>query len=191
MTSDEPTTWRDYEEVSRYLLESVGDLLGLSLERVEGKQTLVGDITDWQIDAKGVKAETGAIVVVECKHYPTYTIEQGEVARLAWTVEDLGASGGIIVTPIGVQNGGQLIAQKTGIQVVRLDANATSTDFMMSFLGKIVAGRSVEFVATATGTGNVVADGEMGDVPDDVASEWITKAWATEPKVWARLTPQG
>ena len=33
---------RRYEEVARYLLDKMGDTLGLGLERVEGKQKLVG-----------------------------------------------------------------------------------------------------------------------------------------------------
>jgi hypothetical protein len=40
VTADQPTTWNNYEEVARYLLESVGHLLGLKLERVEGSRHL-------------------------------------------------------------------------------------------------------------------------------------------------------
>lgn len=42
MSAEEPATWESYEEVARYLLEKMGDALGLGLERVEGKQKLVG-----------------------------------------------------------------------------------------------------------------------------------------------------
>jgi hypothetical protein len=93
----------------------VGDLLGLKLERVEGKQTLVGESgADWEIDAKGLEAESGAIVVVECRRYTTSRIKQGAVAQLAWTIDDLGAPGGIVVTPIGVQYYLQGVGRQAG-----------------------------------------------------------------------------
>lgn len=155
VTSDHVKIANDYEDVSRYLLESVGELLGLELERVEGKQRLVGDIDSYVVDAKGVETDSGATVVVECKRYPTRKVPVGEVKELAWNIQDTGAAGGIIVTPIGVQAGGALIAQARNIHVVQLDANATTTDFMMSFLGKIVAGRSVTFGGVGTGSAKV------------------------------------
>lgn len=156
MTADQPTTWNNYEEVARYLLESVGHLLGLKLERVEGKQTLVGESgACWEIDAKGVKAESEAIVVVECRRYTTSKIKQSAVAALAWTITDVGASGGIIVTPIGVQTGGQIVANSADIQIIHLDANATPTDFRIEFLEKVVIGASANLHATATLTAEV------------------------------------
>jgi hypothetical protein len=50
------------------------------------------------------------------------------MAALAWTISDVGVSGGIVVTPIGVQRGGQLVAKSAGIEVVHLAANSTPTD---------------------------------------------------------------
>ena len=44
MEAKKPTIWESYEEVARYLLEKMGDTLGLGLERVEGKQKLVGRV---------------------------------------------------------------------------------------------------------------------------------------------------
>ena len=80
----EPTTWESYEEVARYLLEKMGDALGLGLERVEGKQKLVGESgTTWEIDGKGVRADDGAIVVIECRRYTTSKLKQEDMAGLA------------------------------------------------------------------------------------------------------------
>ncbi|MBS4729698.1 restriction endonuclease [Mycobacterium sp. SM1] len=151
MTTDESTTWKSYEEVARHLLETVGHLLGLKLERVEGKQTLVGESgANWEIDAKGVKAQSGAIVVIECRRYTDSRVKQSAVASLAWTISDVGASGGIIVTPIGVQKGGQIVAQSADIEIVHLDANATPTDFRIKFLEKVVVGASANLHVTVT-----------------------------------------
>jgi len=62
------------------------------------------------------------------------------VAQLAWTISDLGASGGIVVTPIGVQqDGGEKIA-KDAIKVVHLDADSTTTDYVLKFLGSVFIG---------------------------------------------------
>jgi Restriction endonuclease len=141
MGIEEPTTWESYEDVARYLLEKLGDVLGLGLESVEGKQKLVGESgAEWEIDGKGVKADGGAIVVVECRRYTTSRVKQGAVAQLAWTINDLGAAGGIVVTPIGVQRGGQLIAKAAGIQIVHLDADSTTTGYLLRFLGNVVVG---------------------------------------------------
>jgi 2-polyprenyl-3-methyl-5-hydroxy-6-metoxy-1,4-benzoquinol methylase len=94
-------------------------------------------------------------VVVECRRYTTSKIKQSAVAALAWTITDVGASGGIIVTPIGVQTGGQIVANSADIQIIHLDANATPTDFRIEFLEKVVIGASANLHATATLTAEV------------------------------------
>ena len=58
MESEKSTAWESYEDVARYLLEEIGDALGLELERVEGKQTLVGESgATWEIEGKGIKGD--------------------------------------------------------------------------------------------------------------------------------------
>jgi len=140
MEAEESTSWETYEEVARYLLEKMGDTLGLGLERVEGKQKLVGKATNWTVDGKGVKTEDGAIVVIECRRYTTSKLKQKDMAALAYTIRDVGAAGGIVVTPIGVQKGGRLIAKSAGIQIVHLDADSTTTDYVLKFLGSVFIG---------------------------------------------------
>ena len=140
MGTEEPTTWESYEDVARYLLEKLSDKLGLGLERVEGKQKLIGESgTKWEIDAKGVRAEDGAVVVIECRRLTTSRLKQKDVAAIAYTISDLSASGGIIVTPIGVQRGGQLIAEREGIKTIQLDADSTlTTGYLLRFLGDVI-----------------------------------------------------
>jgi hypothetical protein len=142
MSIEKPTTWETNEDVVRFLLGKLGDALGLGLESVEGQQTLVGASgAKWEIDAKGVKADGDAIVVIECRRYPKDSLKQSAVAALAWTISDLNASGGIVVTPIGVQQGGQLVfATAAGIQVVQLDADSTTENYMLKFLGDVFVG---------------------------------------------------
>ena len=62
------------------------------------------------------------------------------MAHLAYEISDLGASGGIIVTPIGVQRGGKLIAEREGIQTVRLDTDSTNENYLLEFLGNFFVG---------------------------------------------------
>jgi hypothetical protein len=102
MAAKEPKAWETYEEVARFLLEEMSDTLGLGLERVEGKQKLAGKSgTKWQVDAKGVKAEDGAIVIVECRRWTTSKPDQEDVGAFAYRIGDVGAAGGIVVTPLG------------------------------------------------------------------------------------------
>ncbi len=133
--------WKSYEEVARYLLEQMGDVLGLGLERVEGKQKLVGKSgATWEIEGKGVRADDGAIVVIECRRYTTSKLKQEAMGGLAYRIGDLGASGGIVVTPIGVQQGGEIIAKYEGIETVHLDENSTTTDYVLRYLTNLFVG---------------------------------------------------
>ncbi|MFT9661785.1 hypothetical protein ACM0CQ_05975 [Mycobacteroides abscessus subsp. abscessus] len=82
MSTDEPTSWESYEEVARFLLGKWGDAIGLGLERVEAKQTLVGRSGIlWTIDAKAVRTGGEAILVVECRRYTTSRLKQKPSAR--------------------------------------------------------------------------------------------------------------
>lgn len=141
MDREDQPAWRRYENVAQFLLERLGDKLGLGIQRVEGKQKLMGTSgMNWEIDAKGVMADDNAIVVIECRRYTTSSLEAEDVAALAYKIGDVGASGGILITPIGVQRGGQLIADAEGIQVVHLDADSTTTEYLLRFLGDVFVG---------------------------------------------------
>lgn len=144
------TTWENYEQVARYLLETLADQLGLDLSRVEGKQKLIGQVTEWVVDAKGIKTDDGGIVVIECREYTTSKIKQSAMGALAYIIRDVGAAGGIIVTPIGVQEGGQKIAHRENILEIRIPAGSTTTDYSVHYLGKEIHGRSVNLRVTPT-----------------------------------------
>jgi hypothetical protein len=61
---------------------------------------------------------------------------------LAYRIIDAGAAGGIIVSPLGIQEGAAKIAASENIINVQLDANSTATDFVMTFLNKVMVGLS-------------------------------------------------
>ena len=163
-----PTTWETYEQVARYLLEKMGDTLGLGLESVEGKQKLVGKSTDWTVDGKGVKTEDGAIVIIECRRRTTRKLNQEDIGAFAYRIGDVGAAGGIVVTPIGVQQGGEKIAKYEGIEIIHLDADPTTTDYVLKFLDKVLLGVSDELRITDTFTAEITAGAEVSH-PDKPA----------------------
>jgi hypothetical protein len=164
--------WVKYEDVARLLIEQLGDHLGLHLERVEGKQKLVGTSgTPWEIDGKGVRADDGGIVVIECKRYPDDRVNQETIGGLAWRIHgELGASGGIVVTPLGLQSGAELVAKHADIQVVELNADATPTEYVMRLLDKICVGVALKITPTFSATvivtkaADAQADAQEGDL---------------------------
>ena len=85
--------WERYEKTAQYLLNQFAGEFGLG--KVEGKQIVPGKSgTSWEIDAKGVKLDGQAILVVECR-LRNASIDQGQLGKLSYTVHDIGAEGGI------------------------------------------------------------------------------------------------
>jgi len=118
---------------------------------VEGKQKIPGKATNYTVEGKGVRTEDRAIIIIESRRYTTAGINQEDMGGLAYRIDHVGAAGMIVVIPLAVQDGARKIAEYEGnIEIVRLDADATTTDFMLEFLEKVVAGRSGNFGGTGT-----------------------------------------
>ena len=117
--------WESYEEVAAYLLNQVAEEFGV--DTFEGKQDVAGNRsgTSWEIDAKGVRAADGGFMIVECKRWTTDKQPQAIIGSLAYSIIDSGAIGGIIVSPLGIQEGGQKVASAENIFEVHLDENST------------------------------------------------------------------
>ncbi|MGW4371789.1 restriction endonuclease [Nocardia takedensis] len=147
--------WQTYEQVAAYLLNQMADKFGLA--GVSGKEKLAGKATNWQIDAKGVRLD-GSTVVIECKRR-SRAVNQTTMAGIAWTIKDLGASGGIVVSHMGLQRGAKLIAQASNIVEVRLSADATPAEFMLQFLNRTIHGVADFASFTDNATVIVVDDG--------------------------------
>lgn len=133
-------TWQNYEEVATYLLGQFADEFGLG--KVEGKQSISGarSGTRWEIDAKGLKKDGKGFVIIECRRYTTSKQSQGKMGALAYSIIDTGAAGGIIVSPLGVQEGAAMVALAENIQVVHLNENSTSSEYVLQFLNRIMIG---------------------------------------------------
>lgn len=137
------TSWKTYEEVARYLLTQFREHFGL--EDVEGKQKVKGrrSGTDWEIDAKGIKTGTNEMfVIVECRRYTSSRQKQKHLAELAYSIIDTGASGGIIVSPLPLQEGAKKVSQSESIVEVTLNKDCSTTDYVMQFLNKVMLGKS-------------------------------------------------
>lgn len=134
--------WKQYEKLAKILLDRFATDFGLS--RVEGKQVVRGQQsgTDWEIDAKGVGEGNQGFIIVECRRYTTSRLKQAKVGEVAYTITDTGAKGGIIVSPLGLQEGARKVAEAANIVEVRLHPDSTPQQFAMQFLNKIMIGRS-------------------------------------------------
>jgi hypothetical protein len=132
------TTWKTYEEVARYLLDRYSIEFGLM--RVEEKQKIPGlnTGTEWEIDAKGITEDDGGFVIVECRKYTNSKQNQEKLGGLAFRITDTGAVGGIIVSPLGLQEGAQKVAKSNHIISVQLDANCSPEEFKLKFLDRFI-----------------------------------------------------
>ncbi|CAM5390941.1 hypothetical protein [Streptomyces fumanus] len=142
--------WASYEEVAVYLLDQVADKLGL--ERVEDEQKVIGERsgTEWAIDGKGFTIGGEGFIIIECRRYTKKKQTQGQMAHLAYSIIDTGAVGGIIVSPLGLQEGATKVATAENIRTVHLDKNSTRTDYMFRFLNEVFVGVSDTVHVTET-----------------------------------------
>jgi len=147
-----PKAWESYEEVATYLLNQFAKEFGL--EKFEGKQVVTGKRsgTEWEIDAKGVGEDNGIFIIVECRRYTTSRQNQENVGALAYRISDTGAKGGIIVSPLGLQEGAAKIAQAENIYNVILDKNSTHIEYVLKFLDKVRYGKHFEGEIKPSGT---------------------------------------
>jgi hypothetical protein len=131
--------WRAYELVARELMDRLKT--GLGLDAVEGKQKFKGASgTDWEIDVVGWRY--GELVIVECRRKGR-RLEQGQLAEVAYKIQDTGAGGGFTVSPHPLQSGAAKVAESAGIEHIILSADSTPSDYMMRFLGQLFAGKSL------------------------------------------------
>ena len=138
MADHQDPAWERYERAARDILQRLRGEFGLS--EVQGKQVVHGESgATWEIDAKGIVEGSNAFVVIECRRYTTSKLKQEGVAGLAWRVQDTGASAALLVSPLGLQEGAAKVAASSSILEVRLPADATLEQFVVSFLGNLYA----------------------------------------------------
>ena len=161
--------WESYEQVAAYLIDQFASEFGL--ERVEVKQEVTGKRsgTTWEIDAKGFRQDDAGFVIVECRRYTTSKQNQEKVGGLAYKIIDTGAEGGIIVSPLGLQEGAKLVAAARNIVSVQLNENSTRHDYVLRFLNKVMVGLSDTITFTDSFSAEV--NDKDGNVISRVSSE--------------------
>ena len=132
-------TWRTYEEVAQYLLNQFAEHLGL--EKVEEKQKIRGQFSGRQIeiDGRGVKEGNTGFVILECKRYKD-RVEAEKLEALAFRITDAGAIGGIVVSPMGLQEGAAKIAASQNVVSVQLNRDANDHEYVLRFLKSVMIG---------------------------------------------------
>jgi hypothetical protein len=145
------TSWHSYEEVAQYLLSQFAS--HFELGHVEGKQIVAGASgTTWEIDAKGLRGDGEGFVIVECRRYTKQGVSQGQIGELVFRIQDTGAAGGIVVSPLPLQSGAKIVAGSRGITHVQMSADSTTTDYVLRFLEHTFYGVSLEERADAQDT---------------------------------------
>ena len=146
------------------------DIAKLGLDRVEDKQKVIGQRSgcEWEIDGKGVKVGDEGFVIVECRRYTKSKQKQEQMAALAYRIMDTGADGGIIVSPLGLQEGATKVAQAENIRTVLMDENSTRTDYMFRFLNEVFLGASDTVRVAESATITVI---RAGGTQESVSTE--------------------
>ena len=130
--------WERYEEASREILKKLCEHFDLG--DVQGKQIVKGlSGAEWEIDGVGISYSTEKLVVIECR-LTKGRQSQSKIAALAFTMKDISAERGIIVTPNPLQKGAEVVARSSGITHFKLDSKSTSSDFLAQLIGKIFLG---------------------------------------------------
>lgn len=159
--TDQPQAWETYEQVAVHIMNKIAE--HLSLERVEGKQSVYGSRSGagWEIDGKGVKAGDEGFVIIECRRYTKSRQKQEQVAALAYRIMDTGASGGILVSPLGFQEGAKKVAAAENIHEFFMGPDSTSTDYAVKFLSTVFIGATGHIKLTGSATLSVVGPDGM------------------------------
>ena len=154
--------WQSYEEVAQYLLNRFAE--HFKLGHVEGKQLVAGNSgAEWEIDAKGVSEEGEAFLIIECRRYTKSHLNQESIAALAFRIQDAGAKGGIVVSPLELQSGAKKVAASANIKHVTLEPQSTTSDYMLRFLNQMFVGVSDSVTVTDSVCIQVIRDGTVID----------------------------
>jgi hypothetical protein len=135
---EQSKSWETYEQVATYVLNQIADRF--KVDRFEGKQDVLGTRsgTTYEIDAKGIVENETAFIIVECRRYLSSRQNQEKVGALAYRIIDTGAKGGVIVSPLGLQEGAIKIAAAENIHHVILPEDSSFEQYVVKLLNEII-----------------------------------------------------
>jgi hypothetical protein len=118
----------------------------------------------WEIDARAWCEGSDKFLVVEARRYTSTRLKQEDVAAVAFRVEDVGAAGGIVVSPLPLQRGANVVAQAKNIAHVRLTADSTPELYLAEYMGRRYHGVGIVEGIQSSCT---PLDGYLGPPDDD------------------------
>jgi hypothetical protein len=125
--------WETYEQVACKVVADLRRALGVG--DVTGKQKLHGASgATWAIDGKATSGVSDGFFVIEARRHTTSGQKQEHIAALAYRIQDLGGTGGIIVSPLPLQRGAKLVATHAHIAELRVAADSTAENYVAQFL---------------------------------------------------------
>ncbi len=127
------TDWLEYENAARTVVVRLRGVLGIG--QVEGKQRIVGASgATWEFDAIAWSDGANNMLVVEARRHTTSRLKQEHIAALAFRVQDVGASGGIVATPLPMQVGANTVAASANIRHILLAPESTPETYLARYL---------------------------------------------------------
>jgi hypothetical protein len=145
------SAWVIYEEVARKVVSDLRNELGVST--VEGKQVLVGKSSaKWEIDAKAWCTDGENFLVVEVRRHTSSGQKQEAMAAISYRIQDIGANGGVIVSPLPLQSGAAIVAEFERIAEITLAPDSTCESYLAEFMGKRFLGASITESVLASDT---------------------------------------
>ena len=142
--------WERYEEVVQQILGHLRTELGFASVEGKGKQPGASG-TEWEADAICYRQGDGKMILVECKHW-SRRIDQRTMGQFAFSINDSGAAGGLLVTPIGYQEGAAKVANASKIGMATLNPDATDREYALRIAERLFIGIAdrIHFTDVAT-----------------------------------------
>jgi hypothetical protein len=157
--------WECYEKVTRQILDNLRLELGFASVEGKGDKPATSE-TDWEADATCYRLDDGEMVLIECKHWSS-RVDQATMGSFAFSIIDTGAAGGLMVTPVGYQEGAVKVANARKIGMATLNANATDRAYVLRIANQLFAGVVSEIHVDSVVTAVVVRNsGGCGAIPE-------------------------
>lgn len=121
--------WETYEDVARQLIDDIKIYLGLSLVNEDKREFKKNDGGKCEIDISAYDLSDGKLVLVECRKKKK-RLSNEEIDGFAYRIQQTNAKRGIIVTPLGLQQGARIAADGAKISLIRLDENSNKENYI-------------------------------------------------------------
>jgi hypothetical protein len=130
--------WVTYEEVVAQLLDTFAAYFGVERNEVS-LNNLPG--TTYEVDGKGFSRGNLGYFFIECRRYINTSQSRADVCAFAFQVEDTGAIGGIIVSPLVLKEGLTIVSEAKNVKRVQHNGLLDKHP-LLSFLNSVMYGHS-------------------------------------------------